>query len=132
MELGILVPLAPFIMVVCIVVIPMWLKSRDRREMQATVRAAIEKGQPLPPELIEALSKEVKPPRESSALRDMRVGVILIAVGAGLAVLGFMLGQIADEALHPVMGAAAIPALIGVAYVILSFFNPNKGHRLDA
>lgn len=127
MDFAILVPLAPFIMVVCIVVIPMWLKSRDRREMQATVRAAIEKGQALPPELIEAMSKEVKPPKESSALRDMRVGVILIAVGAGLAVLGFMLGQINGEAMHPVLGVAAIPALIGVAYVVLSFFNPNKG-----
>lgn len=127
MELGILVPLAPFIMVVCIVVIPMWLKSRDRREMQATVRAAIERGQPLPPELIEAMSKEVKPAKESSALRDMRVGVILIAVGAGIAVLGVMLGQIEGEALHPILGVSAIPALIGVAYVVLSFFNPNKG-----
>ncbi|MFT4253830.1 MAG: DUF6249 domain-containing protein [Caulobacter sp.] len=127
MELGILIPLAPFIMVVCIVCIPLWLKSRERREMQATVRAAIEKGQALPPELIEAMSKEVKPPKESSAMRDMRVGVILIAVGGGIAVLGLTLGQIDDNAMHPFLGAAAIPALIGVAYVVLSFFNPNKG-----
>lgn len=132
MDLGILVPLAPFVMVVCIVVIPMWLKSRDRREMQATVRAAIERGQPLPPELIEAMSKDVKAPKESSAVRDMRVGVILIAVGAGLGVLGIMLGQVEGDALHPVLGAAAIPTLIGVAYIILSFFNPNKGLRTDA
>lgn len=131
MELGILVPLAPFIMVVCIVVIPMWLKSRDRREMQATVRAAIEKGQALPPELIEAMTKEVKPAKVSSALRDMRTGVILIAVGAGIAVLGFMIGQIEGDALHPLLGVSAIPALIGVAYVVLSFFNPNKGHQPD-
>lgn len=127
MELGILIPLAPFIMVVCIVCIPLWLKSRERREMQATVRAAIEKGQALPPELIEAMSKEVKPPKESSSLRDMRVGVILIAVGAGIAVLGWMIGLHEGEVVHPVLGVAAIPALIGVAYVVLSFFNPNKG-----
>ena len=48
----------PFIMVIAIVVIPAYFKSKERREMQATVRAAIDKGQPLPPEVIDVLGKE--------------------------------------------------------------------------
>jgi hypothetical protein len=56
--------------------------------MQATVRAAIEKGQPLPPELVEALSKDVRPKTVSSAHRDMRIGVILLAVAGGVALTG--------------------------------------------
>jgi len=126
MDLGILVPLAPFIMVAVIVVVPAWLKSRERREMQETVRTAIEKGQPLPPELIEALTKEVKGPKVSSAQRDIRIGVILLSVGAGLALLGAALRVVEDEAFYALLGSAAIPATIGVAFVILSFFNPNK------
>ena len=126
MNIGDLVPLAPFIMVATIIVVPAWLRSRERREMQETVRAAIEKGQALPPELIEALTKEVKGPKVSSAQRDIRIGVILLSVGAGLALLGVALQSIAQEAFYALVGSGAIPAMVGLAFIILSFFNPNK------
>ena len=122
----ILIPLAPFIMVVAIIAIPAWLKSRDRREMQATLRAAIEKGQPLPPEIIDAMSKDsVKPP--STAQRDLRVGVIWLAVGMGIAIFAWLIGYQDMDATYPLMGIAAIPGLIGLAFIVLSFFNKNKG-----
>ena len=126
MDLGILVPLSPFVMVAAIVIIPAWLKSRERREMQQTVRAAIEKGQPLPPELVEALSKDVRPNRAPSAQRDLRIGVILLSVSIGIALMGSAIGMVEGEALFPIVGAATIPGMIGVAFIILSFFNPNK------
>lgn len=130
MDLGILIPLAPFIMVVAIVVVPAVLKSRERKEMQATLRAAIEKGQPLPPEVIEALSKDnIKPP--ATASRDLRVGVILLAVSIGIAIFGSAFSYIdgfqETRAVAPIVGLAAIPGMIGLAFVILSFFNKNKG-----
>ena len=126
MDLGILVPLSPFVMVAAIVIIPAWLKSRERREMQQTVRAAIEKGQPLPPELVEALSKDVRPNRAPSAQRDLRIGVILLSVSIGIALMGSAIGMVEGDALFPIVGAATIPGMIGVAFIILSFFNPNK------
>jgi hypothetical protein len=126
MDFGILIPLAPFLMVAAIVIVPAWLRTRDRREMQATVRAAIEKGQPLPPELVEALSKDVRPKMVSSAHRDMRIGVILLFVAGGVALTGVALGQINDNAMYGTLSGAAIPGMIGLAFVILSFFNPNK------
>jgi len=130
MDLGILIPLAPFIMVIAIVVVPAMLKSRERKEMQATLRAAIEKGQPLPPEVIEALSKDnIKPP--ATASRDLRVGVILLAVSIGIAIFGSAFSYIDGfeeaKAVAPIVGIAAIPGMIGLAFVILSFFNKNKG-----
>jgi hypothetical protein len=131
MNLGILVPLAPFLMVAAIVIVPAWLKSRERREMQQTVRAAIETGQALPPELIEALSKDIKPPKVASAQRDLRIGVILIAVSTGIALLGCALGMVENDALFPIVGSAAIPGVVGIAFVILSFFNPNKSVPRD-
>lgn len=131
MDMGILVPLSPFIMVAAIIIVPAWLKSRERREMQETVRTAIEKGQPLPPELIEALTKEVKVPKVSSAHRDMRIGVILLAVATGVALLGASLAMVEDDALFPLVGSATIPGMIGIAFIILSFFNPNKNPPRD-
>ena len=126
MDMGILVPLSPFLMVAAIIIVPAWLKSRERREMQQTVRAAIEKGQALPPELIEALSKDVQPKKVSSAHRDLRIGVILLAVSVGMGLLGAVLGMVEEEAMFWVAGSATIPGMIGIAFIILSFFNPNK------
>ncbi len=122
----VLIPLAPFIMVIAIVVIPAFLKSKERKEMQATLRSAIEKGQPLPPEVINALSKDnIKPP--ATASRDLRVGIILLAVSIGIALMGYLISFEEMDAFYPISGMAAIPGMIGLAFIVLSFFNKNKG-----
>jgi hypothetical protein len=122
----ILIPLAPFIMVVAIVAIPAWLKSRDRREMQATLRSAIEKGQPLPPEVIESITRDnVRPP--ATAARDLRTGVILLAVAIGVAIMGYGVSFNHTDAFYVLSGLAAIPGMIGLAFIVLSVFNKNKG-----
>lgn len=123
------IPISMFAMIAAIVIVPGYLRSRERKEMQQTVRAAIEKGQPMPTELIEAMSKDVKVAKVSSSLRDLRVGVILIFTGLGLAGFGYAVSYAADEAFYPFLGIGAVPASIGLAYVILSFFNPNKGNQ---
>lgn len=124
--LEVLIPLAPFIMIIAIVVVPAWLKSKERKEMQATLRSAIEKGQPLPPEVIETISKEnVKPP--ATAARDLRTGVILLAVAFGIGIFGYAVSFAEMDAYYPIVGIAAIPGMIGLAFIILSFFNKNKG-----
>ena len=120
------IPIAFFIMIGAIVIVPTWLKSKERKEMQATLRASIEKGQALPPEIVEALSKEnIKPP--ATATRDLRVGVILLAVSLGVALFGYMVSFAEMDAFYPIAGSAAVPGMIGLAFIILSFFNKNKG-----
>ncbi|MDB5420897.1 MAG: hypothetical protein JWR59_844 [Brevundimonas sp.] len=125
-----LIPIALFAMIAAIVIVPSYLKSRERKEMQATLRSAIEKGQPLPPEVIEALSKDnIKPP--ASASRDLRIGVILLAVSIGIGLFGYAFNFVGgfeeSKAVAPIIGMAAIPGMIGVAFCILSVFNKNKG-----
>ncbi|MDP1778225.1 MAG: DUF6249 domain-containing protein [Brevundimonas sp.] len=115
-----------FAMIAAIVIVPTWLKSKERREMQATLRASLDKGQPLPPEVIDALTRQtVKPP--ASATRDLRTGVILLALSLGIAAtfsfIGYRFGE--DEAWG--FGAfAAIPGAMGLAFIVLSVFNKNK------
>lgn len=123
----ILVPLALFAMIAAIVLVPSWLKSRERTEMQATLRAAIDRGQEVPQEIIDAMTKNVK--TAPTALSDIRVGIIWIAIGLGICVFGYLVSYEADEAFHPMIGIGSIPMIIGLAYVVLSFFNPNKGNR---
>jgi len=122
----ILIPIGFFAMIAAIAIVPGWLRMRERQEMQATVRAAIEKGQPLPPELVEALSKDARTRGVSSAQRDLRIGVILLAIAAGIALTGVALGGINDHAMFGTISGAAIPGMIGLAFLLLSFFNPNK------
>lgn len=99
--------------------------ARAKREVQATLRASIEAGNPLTPEAIEALTRtSVTAP---SAAKDIRTGVIWIAVGVGLGVMGFFAGYMEADVFHPALGVASIPTVIGLAYIALSFFNPNKG-----
>ena len=128
----ILIPLAPFLMVAAIVIVPRWMKTRERTEMQQTVRAAIDKGQPLPPELIEAMSKDTRVPKTAS--RDLRQGIIWLAVGIGIAAFSLLnsmsfssrySGEIWDAG-PALLGLAAIPVCIGLAFIALSIFNKNK------
>lgn len=120
----VLVPLGFFAMIAAIFIVPNWLKGRERQELQALLRSAIDKGQPLPPEAIEALTKNVKAP--STSFGDLRTGIIWLAIGLGIALLGFIMGYVHADAFHPILAAGSIPTVIGLAYILLSFINPNK------
>ena len=124
---------AVFGTITAIIVGPTYFKSRERREMQATVRAAIDKGQPLPPEVIEALSTEATR-NVPSRSRDIRRGIIWLAVGIGMAAFSLIneLRGFGDDWNDNgnfdggLLGLAAIPVTIGLAFIVLSFFNKNK------
>lgn len=124
---------AVFGTITAIIVGPTYFKSRERQEMQATVRAAIDKGQPLPPEVIEALGKEATRNIPSRS-RDIRRGIIWLAVGIGMAAFSLindLRGFGDDWSDGPnfdggLLGLAAIPITIGLAFIVLSFFNKNK------
>ncbi len=119
-----------FAAITAIIFGPTYLKSREKREVQATVRHAIDKGQALPPELIDAMTKDVAS-KLPSRTRDLRRGVIWVAVGVGIAAFG-MLSELGwndrdvEMLGNGLLGVAAIPFTIGVAFIVLSFFNPNK------
>ena len=109
---------------------PSYLKSREKREMQTTIRHAIDKGQDLPPELIDAMTRDVAS-KLPSRTRDLRRGVIWLAVGIGFAAFSYLsnLGwndHDMEGASAAGLGLAALPITIGLAFIVLSFFNPNK------
>jgi len=128
---GLVAVLAIFGTITAIFFGPVYLKFRERRETQETVRRAIDKGQPLPPEVLDALTKDVTK-NLPSRTRDIRRGIIWLAVGVGIAAFSLINGgswggdnwsvHVSDGGL----GMAAIPTTIGLAYLVLSFFNKNK------
>lgn len=123
-----LIPIAFFAMIAAIVIVPGWLKSQERARMQDTLRASIDKGQPMPPEVIDALTKNVRV--APSAVTDLRTGIIWLGIGLGIAAFGYILSYEWDEGFTVMGGIGSIPAIIGLTYIALSFFNPNKGKQV--
>ena len=127
-----LIPIFGIFMIIAIVIGPVWIRSyfaaRDRDAMQATLRAAIEKGQPLPPELIAAMSANNAPEIIRGPENDLRRGVVMVFLGVGLCLLAWGLwygllsiagNEVGNIVGGAVAGGGAIPGLIGVAYLLL-------------
>lgn len=123
----ILIPLAFFAMIAGLVIVPRYFKSLERQKMAETLRVAIEKGQPLPTEIVDAMSSNVRTPGlPPSPARDLRTGIIWLGVGVGLAAMGFAISFEEADALYPFLGIAAFPVFIGLAFVALSLLNKTK------
>ncbi len=124
MDLGDLVPIIAIVMVfgmpIAIVAIVQISKARANAELQKTLRMSIEKGQPLPPEFVESMARTV--PKAKNPMNDVRAGLILIAVAAGLMIWNYLdHGMVGGH----MSGVAAIPGLIGVALLILGIIGLN-------
>ena len=121
----ILVPLFLFSFLTAIIIVPTVLRYRDRARLHETMRIAIERGEPMPPELIESLQKGWR--SSPSAYRDLRRAVIFIGIGLGLIAMGVALGQFAGpEAMYGTMSAGMIPGFIGLGFLLLWFFTRGK------
>ncbi len=109
------VPISMFLGLTVVISIFFWFRYRARREMQQTFRMALEKGQELTPEVIDRLGHP-KPSRD----KDLRLGVIWLALAGGLVLIGFAVPD--EDALRGLLAGAALPFAIGIAYMILHRF----------
>ncbi len=140
MDGSFMVPVAFFVMIAAIVLVPRWLRDKERVRMHETLRMAYEKGQPVPPELISAIQGNADPITTPLAIdrsaRDLRVGVVWLAIGLGfVAIGGAFYGMLyyhggAVETLMTFVGIGAIPMFIGVAFMILAALGGGKKNRV--
>lgn len=119
-----LIPIALFAMIAAIVIFPSYFKSQERQRMAEALRSSIEKGEPLPPEVVTAISSNVK--AAPSPARDLRTGIIWVGVAVGLAVMGVIIGVEEPDATYPMLGVAAFPGFVGLAFVVLGLINRKK------
>ena len=87
-----IIPLVAIIAIPTVFCVFFYLRYRTRKDLQATLRAAIEQGQELTPEVLEQLGG---PP--VSGERDLRRGVITIAAGIALVVFSFLHTGVSDD-----------------------------------
>jgi len=109
---NILVPLgaigSTFAFPLLLVAIVAYARHRNQRLRHETIRLALEKGQPLPPEILDPVD------RRDPALRDLRRGLVLVAIGLGVCIY---LGLTPLAQLHREWPAGFVPACIGLAYL---------------
>ena len=155
-----------------VIIVPQVLRYMERGRLHDTLRAAYERGQTVPPEVIAALSPRrrvytsdyapVPPevvagwqPRSESGVgsaaetaapsplamtpvfasqsqRDLRRGLVWLAIGVGLVAAGgaFYAGLYdvggASETFASFAAFGAIPAFIGLTYLALAWFGRGK------
>jgi hypothetical protein len=114
----ILVPLGFFAMIAAIIIVPRYLKSQERIKLHETLRASIEHGSPLPQDVVDAITSELK--GGTSPDRDLRRGIVLLGLAVGLIAVGYGASFEFDGALRSSFGVAAFPGFIGIALIVLS------------
>lgn len=112
-----MIPIVMFLSLAVVFVALFWFRYRSRRDMQETFRAALDKGHELTPDIIDRLGHP-----KASQYKDLRLGVIWLAVAAGLVLIAFAVPDPSGHALRGTLAGAAFPFSIGIAYMILYRF----------
>jgi hypothetical protein len=114
-----MIPIVLFTAIALVLVLFYYFKYLGRKEMQRTVRIALERGQDLSPELLDRLGEPQK-----SAFGDLRRGLIAIAIAVGFGGFGLVLGE--EDAVRPLLAVSMLPLFIGFAYLILWRINASR------
>ena len=107
------VPITMFIGMTIVLGMVVWFRYKAKEGMHQTFRAALDKGQELTPEIIDRLGHP-----KAAKDKDLRLGVIWMAVAIGLVSFGFGIPD-EEEVARIFMGIASFPLAIGIAYLIL-------------
>ena len=102
---------------ITVVAIALFFKHRQQHLWHETARLALEKGQPLP---APAAGSFPAPGDARTGRNDVRTGLILIAVGIGIAVFFRSVGS------RDASGIGAIPGFIGIALLLFGLFSRQK------
>ncbi len=96
------------------------------RETQKTIRQAIESGQTLDPATLERLMQGDKPsvaqPASQTRFGFIVGGVVMLCIGAGLAVMGWFISLGDHSSIYPMLGVGSLVGMIGVGLLISAAF----------
>jgi hypothetical protein len=126
----VLVPFFVFFFVAAIIIVPIYLRSRERKSAIEAIKLLAEKGAATPPELMKVLQQER---RFKNPDGDLKFGLLALAVCAAMitsAVVRFLLSD--DPTPHiraGLIGGAAFPGFVGL--VLIGFWAYSRRRRLD-
>lgn len=110
--LAMFIPITSVLVIGVVFVALFYFRSKNRMQLQLTVREAISKGNELTPELIDRLAG----PRPGPS-HDLRRAFVWLAVGIACALFGVIVDE--DDAVRPLLAIGMFPMLVGVAYLLM-------------
>jgi len=113
------VPVSMFAAMAIVISLFFMFRYRARRDLQETLRTAIDKGQELTPEIVERLGTPPVAPD-----RDLRRALVAIAVAASFALFGVVLGD--EDAIRPMLAISCFPLAIGIAFLLMYRFGSKR------
>lgn len=119
--LALLVPFAFFLLIGTVVWMVFHFRNKANAQLQETIRLAMDKGNELTPEMLDRLGNPKPHPAQ-----DLRKGIVWVAVALGLALLGFFSPDPSGNAFKGMLAVAALPFMIGLAYLVMYKFSGNK------
>ena len=100
--------------IAAVVVGGIWYAVREKEAQHETLRRMIDSGKELDAEAISRVFKENSRPE-----RDLKIGgIITLCAAPGLAVLGWFLGDVSEEACSALLGVAGLVAFVGVGLLV--------------
>lgn len=93
-----------------------WYGLRERQAQFETLARMIESGQTIDEALVDRILGSDK-----QMDRNLKVaGLIVLFAAPGLAVLGWFISKIAEEALYPLLGVAGLAGFVGIGLLVAS------------
>jgi hypothetical protein len=115
----VVVPIVLFGATAAIFIAAYFFSYRKRKIVYEAIKVAIEKTGHVDAALVEAIIRD-----KVGVNADLRKGIVLIAVAGAFVILGYQIPE--QEAVGPMLGVAAFPGLVGLAYVAFHFFAPRE------
>lgn len=94
--------------------IALYFRNRNRQTVFETVKLISSRNEAIAPELIAALAQDRQP------YGDLRKGILFLCVAAAMVIFSLVLDE--GDAIRPLIGIAAFPGLIGLAYIGFHLF----------
>ena len=106
---GIYIPIIGLVSIAAMFITFSLLNSRNQVEVQRTLRAALERGTPLTPDLVAQLNTN-----RPSAATDLRRGIIITSIGVAAAIAGVITGSMIEFAT-----VAVFPTFMGLGFLLV-------------
>jgi hypothetical protein len=100
--------------IAAVIVGGIWYAVREKEAQHETLRRMIDSGKDLDEDAVSRVFKENGRPE-----RDLKIGGVIAAFAApGLAVLGWFLRNVSDEAFHALSGVAGLVAFVAAGLLV--------------
>jgi len=115
------VPFLFFGFLAAIILVPIWLRERTKQSAHKLISQALEKGQPLDPQIMRDLTQggSAKPQPQSAPRRTLGSGVVLLALAAAFGGIAILHQDSRDWTVVP----ALIVGAVGAAFLLLAIID---------